>query len=197
MKGQICEIRKTTTAYILINIGLISSFDQFHLDDSEYPDYNEVKDAALFETNFIRKKFHANKVSWSDRLSDKAQQLAEKVAKTLNSDKIDQYKHPGESIALVRLDAPNVGKEAIDLWSKEAIAYDFKSPSVTKKNSDFVQLAWKANNEFGMGVSKSKAGNGWVVTAFYDNPYIDRFQDLRSNIQPDNPIEDPYGDIAG
>lgn len=168
-------------------------------EDIEYPDYNEVKDAAVFETNFLRKKYHADKINWSDKLSDKAQQNAEKLARRADLDvtNLDSFKQPGENIALVKFNSPNVGKEATDFWAREGKNYDFRSPLVTKKNTDFVQLMWKTNKEFGMGVAKSKTGKGWIVTSYFDTPYIDRFQDLRLNLQSDIPIKDPYGDIVG
>ena len=170
------------------------------LETVEYPDYNEVKDAAVFETNLFRKRYHGDALSWSVRLSDKAQQVADKIGKTYVADtgkQLDDYKRPGENAALVKLDAANVGKDAVDTWSRESKDFDFKSPLVTKKNSDFVQLAWKNEKEFGMGVTKSKAENGWIVVSMYDSPYLERYQDLTSNVQPNKPVEDPYGDISG
>lgn len=168
-------------------------------EENEYPDYNEVKDAAIFEMNLLRKRYHGNKLIWSDRLSDEAQKQAEILARKTDIDngKLDSLKQPGENIAIIRLSSPNVGKDATDLWEKESKNYDFRSPLVTKKNSNFVQLMWKANSEFGLGVAKSKSGKGWIVTAFFDAPYVDKFQDLKSNLQSDIPIEDPYQDIAG
>ena len=171
----------------------------FVLEETLYPNYDDVKEAAVFETTLQRKKFHGNKLVWSDVLSDKAQKQADLLARKIDFDinKDDQFRLPGENIALVKLDSLNVGKEAVDSWANEAKDYDFKSPLVTKKNTDFVQLMWKSNKQFGMGVSKSKTGHGWIVTSFYDSPFADRYNDLKNNIESDVPIDDPYSDIAG
>lgn len=58
-------------------------------------------------------------------------------------------------------------------------------------------MVWKADNEFGLGVAKSKLGNQWIVTSAFDAPVIDSYKDLRSNIESDIPISDPYSDITG
>ena len=97
---------------------------------------------------------------------------------------------PGENVAVVRINALNVGKEATDMWNRESKNYDFKSPLVTRRNSDFVQLMWKPNREFGMGVAKAKNNEGWVVTALFDNAYNENFADLRNNLQSDTPVGD-------
>ena len=167
------------------------------LADIEYPDYNEVKDAAIFETNLLRKRYHASTLSWSDNLSDKAQKLAEHLAGNTDFNVNTVKRQPGQNVALVNLKSPNVGKDAVDQWANENRYYDFKSPLVTRKNSDFVQLMWKANKEFGMGVAKTKLSDGWIVTSVYDPAYNENFMDLRRNLQSDIPIQDPYGDIAG
>ena len=169
-------------------------------EKTEYPDYNEVRDAAVFETNLFRKTYHGNQLSWSEKLSDNAQQVADKIGKSYigdNGKQLDEYRRPGQNVALVKPNALNVGKDAVDAWSKESKDYDFKSPLVTKKNADFVQLTWKNEKEFGMGVSKSVSGNGWVVVGMYDTPFNDRYQDLTSNVLPVKAVEDPYGDISG
>ena len=166
----------------------------------EYPDYNEVKDAAVFETNLLRKKFHASSLHWSDRLSDKAQKSAEAIAKVTDSldDKVlSAHKEPGENVAILSIDSTNVGKEAPDTWAQEGRFFDFRSPQLTPKNSDFAQMMWKAENEFGLGIAKSKLGNKWVVTSAFDSPVSDRYSDLKHNLESDIPIEDPYSDITG
>jgi len=56
---------------------------------------------------------------------------------------------------------------------------------------------WKSEKEFGLGVAKSKSGKGWIVSSYFDTPYKDEFQELKSNLQSDVPIDDPYQDIAG
>ena len=174
----------------------------FHLEEDEaveYPDYNEVKDAAIFETNLLRKKFHARSLRWSDRLSDKAQKSAETISKVtdLNDKVAAAYKEPGENVALLSIDSTNVGKEAPDQWAGESPFFDFRSPQLTPKNSDFAQMMWKAESEFGLGVAKSKLGNKWVVTSVFDNPTSDRYNDLKHNVESDIPISDPYSDITG
>ena len=176
--------------------------EYFYLLDDEvddYPDYNEVKDAAIFETNLLRKKFHAQSLHWSDRLSDRAQKTAETIAsvRDLNPKTLMKYKQPGQNVALIDIDSTNVGKEAPDFWAKESRFYDFRSPQLTPKNSDFAQMMWKAENEFGLGVAKSKLGNKWIVTSAYDSPVIDRYNDLKHNVESDIPISDPYSDITG
>ena len=168
-------------------------------EDVEYPDYNDVKDAAIFETNLLRKQFHAKPISWSDKLSDDAQVKAESLAKQteLSERSLNMYRVPGEDIALVSTNSTNVGKDAPDAWAHESKFYDFRSPQLTSRNSDFAQLMWKSTNEFGLGVAKSKSGNNWIVTSMFDTPVIDRFKDLRLNLESDIPIEDPYSDIVG
>jgi len=172
----------------------------FSLDDqSDYPDYTEVKDAAIFQTNLLRKKFHAKNLHWSDRLSDRAQNAAETLAgiTDLNEKSISRYRVPGENLALISIDSPNVGKDAPDLWARGSQFFDFRSPQLNQKNKDFAQMIWKSENEFGLGVAKSKLGSKWIVTSMFDNPISDRFQDMRLNIESDIPISDPYSDITG
>ncbi|XP_066919093.1 golgin subfamily A member 6-like protein 24 [Clytia hemisphaerica] len=183
------------------NIARHRSFKPKERDDEvdDYPDYNEVKDAAIFETNFLRKKFHAQSLHWSDRLSDRAQKTAETIAnvRDLNPKSILKYKKPGQNVAVIDIDSTNVGKEAPDNWAKESRFFDFRSPQLTPKNSDFAQMMWKAENEFGLGVAKSKLGNKWIVTSAYDSPVVDRYNDLKHNVESDIPISDPYSDITG
>ncbi|XP_012559498.1 probable cyclin-dependent serine/threonine-protein kinase DDB_G0292550 isoform X1 [Hydra vulgaris] len=179
--------------------GGVRSFTPLPLSEILYPNYDKVKASALLETAVLRKKFHGTTLEWSDTLSDKAQIQADLLGNKIDFDinKVDEYRLPGQNIAFVRLDSQDIGKDAIDSWASEAKDYDFKSPLVTKKNTDFVQLMWKSNKKFGMGVSKSKAGDGWIVTSFYDSPFADRYNDLRNNIESDVPIDDPYSDITG
>lgn len=100
-------------------------------------------------------------------------------------------------MALISIDSSNVGKDAPDLWARGSQFYDFGSPQINAKNKDFAQMMWKSENEFGLGVAKSKLGDKWIVTSVFDNPVIDRFHDLRLNIESDIPISDPYSDITG
>lgn len=115
--------------------------------------------------------------------------LTDKVAATA--------KEPGENIALLSIDSTNVGKAAPDRWVEESRFFDFRSPQLTPKNSDFAQMVWKSESEFGLGVAKSKLGNRWVVTSAFDNPASDRYNDLKHNVESDIPISDPYSDITG
>lgn len=124
---------------------------------------------------------------------------AEKLAKQidLNEKTVSAYKVPGEDVALVSLNSTNVGKDAPDLWARGSKFYDFRSPQISGKNLDFAQMMWKAGNEFGLGVAKTKLENNWIVTSMFDAPVVDRFKDLKLNLESDIPIEDPYSDIVG
>lgn len=178
---------------------ILMVFNLFLDDVVEFPDYNDVKDAAIFETNLLRKQFHAKPIHWSDKLSDRAQLNAENLAKLLdlNEKSVISHKLPGEDVALVNINSTNVGKDAPDLWARGSKFYDFRSPQITAKNIDFAQMMWKSGNEFGLGVAKAKSGNNWIVTSMFDTPVIDRFKDLKMNLESDIPIEDPYSDIVG
>ncbi len=160
------------------------------------PDYNEVKDAAVFEENLIRKKYHADSLRWSDDLSDDAQKEADDLAGEKNLD-LSKTKVPkAENIALLPLESLNVGKDSADAWQKESAKFDFMSPLVTTKNSDFAQMVWKSAKEFGLGVAKTRDRSNWIVVAKYDTPIVSEYEKLKANIESDIPVPDPYSDIA-
>ena len=167
----------------------------FILDD-DLPDYNEVKDAAIFEENFIRKKYHSPNLRWSDDMSDEAQKEADELAEEKTLDLNKKTLPKGMNVALLPLNSLNVGKDSADLWQKEATKFDFVSPVISKKNSDFAQMVWKTAKEFGLGVAKSKDKENWIVIAKYDSPAISEYEKLKANIESDIPIQDPYSDIA-
>eukprot|EP00795_Rhopilema_esculentum_P011901 gene11901-2463_t len=164
--------------------------------DDDLPDYNEVKDAAIFEENFIRKKFHAPNLRWSDDLSDEAQKEADDLADENSLDLGKKSVPKGMNVALVPVNSLNVGKDSADLWQKESTKFDFVSPYVSKKNSDFAQMVWKTAKEFGLGVAKARNKENWIVVAKYDTPVVSEFEKLKANIESDIPIADPYSDIA-
>jgi len=164
--------------------------------DDDLPDYNEVKDAAIFEENFIRKKYHSPSLRWSDDLSDEAQKEADDLAeeKSLNLNKKSIPR--GMNVALLPLSSLNVGRDSADVWRKEAAKFDFVSPIISKKNNDFAQMVWKTAKEFGLGVAKSRDKENWIVVAKYDTPAVSEYEQLKANIESDIPVADPYSDIA-
>ena len=166
------------------------------LSDDDLPDYNEVKDAAIFEENFIRKKYHSPSLRWSDDLSDEAQKEADDLAeeKSLNLNKKSIPR--GMNVALLPLSSLNVGRDSADVWKKEAAKFDFVSPIISKKNNDFAQMVWKTAKEFGLGVAKSRDKENWIVVAKYDTPAVSEYEQLKANIESDIPVADPYSDIA-
>lgn len=164
--------------------------------DDDLPDYNEVKDAAIFEENLIRKKYHAPNLRWSDDLSDEAQKQADDLAEEKILD-INKKSFPKSiNVAMLPLNSLNVGKDSADVWQKEATKFDFVSPLISKKNSDFVQMVWKSAKEFGLGVAKSRDKENWIVVAKYDTPAVSEYEKLKVNVESDIPVADPYSDIA-
>ena len=181
----------------ILSTGIAGNFTLIiPLADDDLPDYNEVKDAAIFEENFIRKKYHADSLHWSDDLSDEAQKEADELAEKKTLDLANNKLPKGENVALIPLSSLNVGKDSADAWKKESTNFDFVSPFVNKKNSDFVQMIWKSAKDFGLGVAKSGDRENWVVVAKYDTPIASEFQKLKGNLESDIPVTDPYSDIA-
>lgn len=164
--------------------------------DDDLPDYNEVKDAAIFEENLIRKKYHSPSLHWSDDLSDEAQKAADDLAEDKFLDLSKKNIAKGMNAALVPLNSLNVGKDSADLWQKEAAKFDFVSPLISKKNNDFAQMVWKTAKEFGLGVAKTRDRENWLVVAKYDTPAVSEYEKLKANIESDIPVADPYSDIA-
>ena len=134
---------------------------------------------------------------WSDALSDQAQKLADEAAKESPLDLNKLRRQPGENVAVINLNSLNVGKDSADTWGQEVSKFDFVSPLVTRKNQDFVQLVWKSAKEFGLGVAKSKDKSNWIIASVYDAPIKDEYKEIRTNVESDTPLNDPYGDIIG
>ncbi len=129
-------------------------------------------------------------------MSDDAQKEADDLAGEKNLD-LSKSKIPkGMNTALLPLNSLNVGKDSADLWQKESSKFDFLSPLVTKKNSDFAQMVWKSAKEFGLGVAKTRDKENWIVVSKYDAPIITEYQKLKANLESDVPLPDPYSDIA-
>eukprot|EP00794_Sanderia_malayensis_P005188 gene5188-5842_t len=164
--------------------------------DEDLPDYNEVKDAAIFEENLVRKRYHSDPLRWSDDLSDAAQKEADDLAGVKNLDLTKSKVPKAMNVALLPLNSLNVGKDSADMWQKESSKFDFMSPLITKKNTDFAQMVWKSSKEFGLGVAKTRDKENWIVVAKYDSPVVSEYEKLRSNLESDIPVPDPYSDIA-
>ncbi|XP_046547164.1 Golgi-associated plant pathogenesis-related protein 1-like isoform X1 [Haliotis rubra] len=74
----------------------------------------------------------------------------------------------GENIIFLDLNGKDpVGEEVSKQWYRECAKYDYSTPRWRKGAMNFTQMIWRSTSEIGVGISKVKGQDRYVVVTQY------------------------------
>ncbi|KAK7094904.1 Golgi-associated plant pathogenesis-related protein 1-like [Littorina saxatilis] len=117
---------------------------------------------------------HRSAQSWADTLADTGFLQYNEAAGV------------GESIVFVDVNGQRpCGQQVTDEWYRESRHYSFNQPRWRKETIHFTQLVWKTTTQMGVGVSRVRGQDRWVIVTHYrPQGNTNMPGDFKKNVQP-------------
>lgn len=148
---------------------------------------SEFRDELLKSHNTLRASHGCKQLRYSEELTRDTQMWADII-----SDKgyvqFSELPGRGENICFVETNGSRpTGSGVAELWYKEINDYDHMRPQWSKESMNFTQMIWKSSTEIGVGISKVRGQNRYVVVAHYKpSGNINTPGEFRKNVLPPN-----------
>ncbi|XP_064616770.1 Golgi-associated plant pathogenesis-related protein 1-like [Liolophura sinensis] len=139
-------------------------------NQDHYAGLDNFKIQVVQSHNQFRVSHGCPRLNLADDLNNNAQDWAN----TLADRGYLQYSETpgiGENVVIVDRNGRDVtGSDVTKQWYEERSKYDYKNPRWRRGVNNFTQLIWKSTSEIGVGVSKLRDSDKYVVVTQYRPP---------------------------
>lgn len=146
---------------------------------------SEFRDEMLSSHNALRTLHGSKQLKLSDDLTRDTQMWADIISEK-GFIQFSEFPGRGENVIIVGANGKRPsGNTVTDLWYKENDFYDHSNPQWNKECMNFTQMIWKSSTELGIGISKVKGMDKYVVVAHYrPSGNINTASEFRKNVLP-------------
>ncbi|CAG2192611.1 unnamed protein product [Mytilus edulis] len=147
----------------------------------------EFRDEMVKSHNTLRNHHGSKQLRISEDLNRDTQMWANIIADK-GYVQFSEFPGRGENVIFVETNGQRPSGDTVtELWYKEIENYDHLHPKWNKDSMNFTQMIWKSSNEMGIGISKVKGQNKYVIVAHYKpSGNINTPGEFRKNVLPPN-----------